>query len=153
MLYEVITIIDGGVCQVGVESTVLDMTLEPNMILRPGGVTKEQLSLYIKNIQLDAGLLQKSEDAIPKAPGMKYKHYSPQSEVIVVRGNVKVLSRKIKELYTSYVSTGKKVGVLITNTENKLEYSDINNIDISGSLEKTASGLFKALREFDEMNT
>lgn len=77
-------ILDGGPCRVGVESTILDLTVWPPRILRPGGVTQEQLAAVLGRVEVDPGLVR--PDQTPKAPGMKYRHYSPQAEVRLLQG-------------------------------------------------------------------
>ena len=77
-------ILDGGPCRVGVESTILDLSVYPPKVLRPGGVTLEQLRLVLPETGMDPGLVKAGET--PKAPGMKYRHYSPQAEVRLLRG-------------------------------------------------------------------
>ena len=77
-------ILDGGPCRVGVESTILDLSVTPPRVLRPGGVTLEQLRSLLPETEMDPGLVKAGET--PKAPGMKYRHYSPQAEVRLLRG-------------------------------------------------------------------
>ncbi len=74
---------DGGPCRVGLESTILDLTVSPPRVLRPGGVTLEQLRECLGEVELDRGLVQPGET--PKAPGMKYRHYAPSAELTLVR--------------------------------------------------------------------
>ena len=76
-------VLDGGPCRVGLESTILDLTVSPPRILRPGGVTLEQLRECLGEVELDRGLVQPGET--PKAPGMKYRHYAPSAELTLVR--------------------------------------------------------------------
>lgn len=88
-------IIDGGKCDVGVESTVLDLTEKVPVILRPGAVTLEMLKEVIGNVEVDPSLLKKpKEDLKPKSPGMKYKHYSPNAEVYIVTGDLEKVVKK-----------------------------------------------------------
>ena len=76
-------VLDGGPCRVGLESTILDLTVDPPRVLRPGGVTLEQLREVLGTVELDPGLVQPGET--PKAPGMKYRHYAPAAAVTLVR--------------------------------------------------------------------
>ena len=76
-------VLDGGPCRVGLESTILDLTVSPPRVLRPGGVTLEQLRACLGEVELDPGLVQPGET--PKAPGMKYRHYAPAAELTLVR--------------------------------------------------------------------
>ena len=81
-------IVDGGAVDIGVESTILDMTVDPPMILRPGAVTKEMLEELIGEIDVDRTLNQPDSKKVPKAPGMKYRHYAPKAELTIVEGNI-----------------------------------------------------------------
>ncbi|MFS0593710.1 L-threonylcarbamoyladenylate synthase [Cytobacillus horneckiae] len=140
-------IVDGGPTGVGVESTVIDCTEDIPTILRPGGITKEQLMEAIGEVRLDPAL-QDSEQA-PKSPGMKYKHYAPDAPLYLVDGErafmQKLVSEKRKE--------GLSVGVLTTE-ENK-NYYDANVVITCGSradLRTVASGLYDALRRLNHEN-
>ena len=88
-------ILDGGPCRVGVESTILDLSVTPPRVLRPGGVTLEQLRSILPDTEMDPGLVR--PDETPKAPGMKYRHYSPQAELRLLRGE--------KECFVDYVNS------------------------------------------------
>ena len=79
-------IIDGGNVDIGVESTIVDMTVEPPMILRPGAITKEMLEEVIGEVAVDRTTLSETSDAAPKAPGMKYRHYAPKAQLVIVSG-------------------------------------------------------------------
>ncbi len=137
-------IIDSGPCDIGVESTVIDMTVKPPLVLRPGGLPKEELAKFLKNV----GKEEKSEK--PKSPGMKYKHYAPNAEVIVVEGNKEKVKKKVKELVNEYKLKGKMVGVITTMKEHRYDAEVVKYI---GSTEKEgAKNLFKALRDFDKEN-
>lgn len=85
-------ILDGGSVDIGVESTIVDMTVEPPMILRPGAVTKEMLEGCIGEIQIDRAILDENSTEAPKAPGMKYRHYAPKAGLSIVEGEVEDLS-------------------------------------------------------------
>ena len=92
-------IIDGGECNVGVESTIVDFTGEKPVILRPGGVTYDDLKGIGLDVEIDKNILHSiAADEVPKCPGMKYKHYAPNAEVTVVEGEKDAVQRKIKEL-------------------------------------------------------
>lgn len=145
-------IIDGGSADVGLESTVLDVTVNPPMILRPGGITAEQLGKIFKEVVLDPGVARmKTEDSVPKAPGMKYTHYSPKADVIVVEGRMGKVVEQIQILIEQYKQKGTAVGVLTTD-QNCFRYSGAEVIS-AGDREKPetiAANLFGILREFDE---
>ncbi len=89
-------VVDGGPCRVGVESTIVDMTETPPRLLRPGGVTAEQLAEVLGEITVDKAVTaQIDKDAVVKAPGMKYRHYAPQAAVVIVSGPREAASRYI----------------------------------------------------------
>ena len=81
-------ILDGGDCQVGVESTIIDLTCVPPRLLRPGGIPLEQLRDVLEEVEVDPAVTRPLEDGEhPRAPGMKYRHYAPKAPVTVVRGD------------------------------------------------------------------
>ena len=81
-------ILDGGPCAVGVESTIVDLTCMPPRLLRPGGVTLEQLREVLGEVEVDPAVTRQMEAGEkPRAPGMKYRHYAPKAPVIVVKGD------------------------------------------------------------------
>ncbi len=146
-------IIEAGNSDIGVESTVLDITLWPPVILRPGGVSKEQLEEFLGKVDIDPSLMEKNLDMlIPKSPGMKYKHYSPKAELVVVEGELSNVVEKINALVEEYKRKGLSVGVLSTEQTKSL-YNGAVVISLGDRLEpKTiASNLFKALRDFDDI--
>jgi len=143
-------IIDGGPCTVGVESTVLDITVPVPMILRPGGVTREMLEAVIGPIAADT-VLEVSKDQKPRSPGMKYRHYSPRAELVIVRGETGKVTEKINALVREKQEQGLKAGVL-TCAENRERYNAPVVIP-AGSIKEPSSlaaGLYQALRGFDE---
>ncbi len=81
-------LLDGGDCQVGVESTIIDLTCTPPRLLRPGGIPLEQLKDVLESVELDPAVTrQLGKEERPRAPGMKYRHYAPKAPVTVVRGD------------------------------------------------------------------
>lgn len=115
-------IIGGEVSEVGLESTIIDCTVTPPCILRPGGVTLEMLKELDEKIYIDQAILSKPKaDFKPKAPGMKYKHYAPKANVKIVSGESQKTIEKINEMVDNYLCSGKKVGIMATD-ETKNEY-------------------------------
>ncbi len=114
-------IVDGGSAEVGLESTIVDVSGKIPMLLRPGAVTKEMIEEVIGQIEIDPTILSKpSSDVAPKAPGMKYTHYSPKADVILVQGDdISKVKQKIKELVKKDLQLGKKVGILATEQTKK----------------------------------
>lgn len=145
-------ILDGGPCEFGLESTVLDTTTNPPTILRPGGITLEMLKSVYGEVALDKGLLKKEDkDFKPRAPGMKYTHYSPDADVTVVQGEIEKVVEYIKKRLVECAKEGIKAGVLATDETCK-NYEGNFTISV-GSRKKPitiAEGLFDSLREFDK---
>lgn len=142
--------------EVGLESTVIDVTVEPPMILRPGGITKEQMEAVIGKVNIDKTINQKPDKNLkPKAPGMKYKHYAPNGQVLIVNGELYKVVQKINIEVNKYIKEGKKVGILATEqTKKYYNHKDVDIIVLGDreTPETLASGLFGALRKFDEDN-
>lgn len=144
-------VVDGGACQVGLESTVVDCTdPDPNVItiLRPGGVSREQLQSVIPTVHVDPTLESGIVHSAPKAPGMKYTHYAPAAPVRIVRGSPEFFVQVIRKLQTQQ---HQKVGVLCSS-ELADTYKCADHIETCGSradLQTVARGLFAGLRKFD----
>ena len=138
---------------VGVESTIVDLTVTPPCILRPGGVTLEDLREIDEEIYIDKALLEEKAmgDLKPKAPGMKYKHYAPNAKVRVIRGENDKMLEKIGEMVHNYKDEDLKVGVMATD-ETKDFYRDTFVISLGKreDLTEIAKSLFEALRKFDD---
>ena len=139
-------IVDGGPCRVGVESTIIDLTEDTPRLLRPGGITPEQLRSVVGELIVDKAVTaQIDKDAVVKAPGMKYRHYAPQSEVIIVAGSREKAAAYIRKHFTpgDRVLCFEEELPLYTNCA-PLAYgqeSDVNTL---------SAGLFAALRELDD---
>lgn len=146
-------IVGGNNSKVGVESTIVDCTVEPPVILRPGGITLEMLKEIHPGIAIDKGIMAKpTEDFKPKAPGMKYRHYAPNAKVRIVCGDEKKTIDKINEMVHNYIDEGKKVGIL-SSEENVNSYKEGNIISLGSvsDLSEVAKNLFEALRRFDDI--
>ena len=145
-------IIDGGDCSVGVESTVVDTTCKVLTILRPGGVTFEMLQALVPNVTIDPAILGSlKEDQLPKAPGMKYAHYSPNAEVIIVEGETSQVISAITALILTAQQKHKRVGVLATDETKDCFTADlILSVGTFEELDKVAAHLFETLRHFDD---
>ncbi|MDD4345308.1 MAG: L-threonylcarbamoyladenylate synthase [Desulfitobacteriaceae bacterium] len=143
-------IIDAGNCQVGLESTVLDLTGKIPTILRPGGITREDLEKVLGEVRVD----RPTENQAPKAPGMKYRHYAPNGEMLLVSGSKEeVVSRILKETQKAHGNL-KKVGILCTS-ESAAWFHDLHPelLFVLGSEnlpEEVAANLFRGLRLCDE---
>ncbi|WP_393966302.1 L-threonylcarbamoyladenylate synthase [Exiguobacterium sp. S22-S28] len=134
-------IVDGGETGIGVESTVIDCTTNPPVILRPGGVTREQIQTVIGDVALDPALSMKNET--PKAPGMKYTHYAPEATLSVVAGDLSFLQHVIDEAR----QTGQKTGVILFDGED-IE-ADVRCF-LGTTIETAAQRLYDCLRRFDQ---
>lgn len=142
-------IIMGGDCCFGLESTVVDLTGETPMILRPGSITKEMMEEIVGNVDMDSSLLKKEDNIKAKAPGMKYTHYSPKADVFIIRGEKENIIRKINELYEEKSDENQKIGVIcMSDIARKIKTDEI--IDLGDTYEKVAANLFDSLIQMDE---
>lgn len=150
-------IIDGGNSTVGLESTVLDITPAQPVILRPGGVTQEQLRLLLGSVGMDPAIITgEPSSTTPRSPGMKYRHYAPKAALLLVQGGSDSVVAEICRRAALYIDEGTSVGILATD-ETKSQYDPSMHISCRmvslGSRLKPeilASNLFRCLREFDE---
>lgn len=146
-------IIDGGSACIGLESTIVDVTGEIPMLLRPGAITLEMLREVLGRVDIDPAIIgPMAEDIKPKAPGMKYKHYAPKADLTIVTGETQKVRDKINELIKADIAAGKKVGVIAT-LESRNAYRGQTTLKVIGtrSDESTvAKSLFSILREFDD---
>ncbi len=144
-------IIDGGKTGIGVESTVLDLSGDKPLILRPGGVTLEELREHLPYVEEDLSLIKDDKDIVPKSPGQKYKHYAPKGEMYLFVGSVDNMVQAIEEYANRYIHMGKKVGIMATE-ETKAKYKEgiILSLGSRENKEEIAQNLFSTLRMFDE---
>ncbi len=144
-------IVDGGRVEIGVESTILDMTVEPPMILRPGAITVEMLEAVIGEVQVDKAILDESSKEAPKAPGMKYRHYAPKGMLTIVEGTQEKMVTMINQLVQEKIGQGFRVGIIGTE-ETKLDYIQgiVQSIGSREDEESIAHNLYYVLRAFDE---
>lgn len=145
-------IIGGYKCKYGLESTVVEIKDDEVIILRPGEITLNMIKDLNINVKLDPSLIKTSEDIVPKSPGMKYKHYAPDCDMIIVSGKTRNVIKYINDKSNDYIKRGKKVGIISTR-ENVKAYTQGEVLDIGSSenLNEIASKLFFILREFDKM--
>ncbi len=144
-------ILDGGASKWGVESTIVDCTGTVPCILRPGAITKEMLEEIFPRVEVDAALI--SKDAVPKAPGLKYRHYAPQAPVEVAVGKSENVVSFFQDRLTVLQKAGKKVGMLISaESASKLPSEKVTAQFIYGSrknLPEIAANLYMGLNYFD----
>jgi len=146
-------VIDGGPVGFGVESTVLDLTSNVPTVLRPGPVTVEELQKILGKVEVHpvAKAEAPTEAVIAQAPGMKYRHYAPRAEVIVVEGPIGHVVSKIQELAKKHGHDGKKVGVMATKeSAHKYRADVVKVVGPREDLVTVAKNLFRVLREFDD---
>lgn len=137
-------ILKGEDCRVGIESTVLDMSGEELMILRPGIITAEQIEAAVgKKVSYDPTLnvnpaeLEGDEEFAPKSPGMKYKHYAPEAEMIVIEGDREAVRKEIERLRLLNEKIGNKVGVILFEEQEFIEaahnfFAELRDLDKQG---------------------
>jgi len=146
-------ILDAGPTKIGVESTVLDLTTKPPQILRPGGVTYEELKEVLGDIIVHKAAKAKEDIPIDevKSPGMKYRHYAPKAELIVVEGETDKIIKEINKLINEYSKMGRRVGVMATDeTVKNYEMGIVKSVGSRSDLSTIARNLFRILREFDD---
>ncbi len=145
-------ILDGGPVHIGLESTIVDMSVTPPMILRPGYITRQMLEQTAGAVAVDPGLIREESAVRPKAPGMKYRHYAPKAQMTVVHGAREQMVKEICRLVAEAKSRGEKVGVLASE-ETKDRYPDglIRSVGSRQEELTIARGLYGALREFDHL--
>ena len=137
--------------EVGVESTIVDVSVYPPCVLRPGGITLEMLKEVCQDIYMDKGIIGKDANIKPKAPGMKYTHYSPKARVRVVDGNLDKCVEKINEMVHNYIEKGLRVGVMATDeTRNEYKEGLVLSLGTRNDVSTIAKSLFSTLREFDD---
>jgi len=139
-------IVDGGPCRVGVESTIVDLTEDRPRLLRPGGITPEQLKSVLGDLTIDRAVTASIDhDAVVKAPGMKYRHYAPAEPVVIVSGS--------REKAAAYIHKHFEPGDRVLCFEEELPlYRDCHPLSYGqeANVDTLCAGLFAALRELDD---
>jgi len=146
-------VLDGGPADMGIESTVLDLTTAVPVLLRPGGVTPEELARVIGELRVSPAAGGKSAlNSRPLSPGMKYRHYAPRAPVILIEGDPQQVAKRLAELIDGYRVAGKRVGVLAY--EETAGYYKQGEVVVAGKRRDpagVASRLYSILRRFDEL--
>lgn len=136
-------ILDGGPTGVGLESTVLDCTTEIPVILRPGGITKEDLEEILPQVMVDPALADEQHQ--PKSPGMKYTHYAPEAPLWLIDGEDEFFQHQLNRL----LEEGQRVGVIASDQlAEKLDYEFLIRCGSRNNLNQVAERLYGALREY-----
>ena len=146
-------IIDGGDSGIGLESTIVDLTGDIPVLLRPGYITVEQLREVLGNVDVDKTILDGDCKERPKAPGMKYRHYAPKGELTIVDGQALAVVEKINELTHEAERKNKKVCVIATDENaDSYEAGVIKSIGSRNDEDIIAHRLYTILRECDDEN-
>ena len=146
-------IIDGGQVGIGLESTIVDLTSEVPMILRPGYITAQMLEDVLGEISIDKTIIDSSSTERPKAPGMKYRHYAPKGDLMIVQGSQSQVVDYINDRAKEAEASGKRVGVIATDdTKSLYQASIVKSVGNREDESTIAHELFKVLREFDDEN-
>lgn len=145
-------VIDGGAVGIGIESTIVDVTGDIPMILRPGYINKKMLEEVVGEVTIDKAILGPvSPDLKPKAPGMKYKHYAPKADFTMFDGDIDKVADKINELAESYIKKGYKVGIISSaESKDRYRYGEVISIGSRNNELSISKNLYKVLREFDD---
>ncbi|MEG1139552.1 MAG: L-threonylcarbamoyladenylate synthase [Lachnospiraceae bacterium] len=145
-------ILDGGPVGIGIESTIVDLTLDAPQILRPGYVTPQMLEEALGEVVIiDPAISGQEVKGRPKAPGMKYKHYAPKADLIIVQGTREAVTDRINRLCMDNKEQGITAGVICTKeTEQRYKHGVIKSIGSREDEETIARHLFGILREFDK---
>lgn len=145
-------IIDGGDIEIGLESTIVDLTEDVPVILRPGYITMEMIEDVIGDVRLDKALMTGVSDGVaPKAPGMKYRHYAPKAELTIIEGERDKVINRINSFVEEGRRRNRKVGVMLTAETYDMVEADVKiSLGSGDSNEEIARNLFATLREFDE---
>ena len=144
-------IIDGGDIGIGLESTIVDVTMDPPMVLRPGYVTAQMVKDVVGDVTNDITMMEVVKDVAPKAPGMKYRHYAPKGDLTIVTGDTEKVIAYINEQVAQQKALGKKTGVIATKeTVSRYHADAVKNVGSRKEEESIAKGLYKVLREFDD---
>ncbi len=144
-------IIDGGEVNIGLESTIIDLTEEKPVILRPGYITEQMLAEALGEVETDQTLMQPVEDLAPKAPGMKYRHYAPKGSLTIVEGKEEAVISYINTQLCDAKAEGMKGGVIATEETKAAYLADcVKSAGSRQDEEAVARCLFRILREFDE---
>ena len=144
-------ILDDGAVEIGLESTIVDLTAEVPMLLRPGFITLPMLEAVLGQVDVDRTILDGDCLDKPKAPGMKYKHYAPKGELTIVTGQEDKVVDVINALFDKAEAQGEKVGVIATDeTKDFYRAHSIKSVGMRSDEVSIAKNLYRILREFDD---
>jgi hypothetical protein len=146
-------ILDGGPVGIGIESTIIDLTEEIPMILRPGYITPEMLSKVLgREVIMDPGIIASDDTTKPKAPGMKYKHYAPKADMIIVDGEKEKVITEINRRTKAYHEQNQRVAVIATEETKALYDADVVlSMGSRQDEDAIAQHMYKILRDCDTL--
>ena len=144
-------ILDGGPCDVGLESTVIDVTAGEPRILRPGGVTREMIAAVCGSAGVDPAVMRPlKEGERPRSPGMKYRHYAPSGELTIVEGGPESVVEAIRGLYDAALSEGRRP-LILALSDHLPAYGDRKTLSLGADAAEMAHAVFACLREADDL--
>lgn len=144
-------VIDGGDIPIGLESTIVDLSDGPAVILRPGYITAEMLTEVLGEVKTDPTVLDGNSRERPKAPGMRYRHYAPKGEMTIYEGPGEAVIERINEEVRLAKEAGRKTGIIATaETVSSYRADSVKCIGSREKEEEIASSLYRILREFDD---
>ncbi|WP_405375084.1 L-threonylcarbamoyladenylate synthase [Pseudobutyrivibrio sp.] len=150
-------ILDGGAVDIGLESTIVDLTEDVVTILRPGFINMDMLREVVGEVRMDPGIVYNDKGttsgAKPKAPGMRYKHYAPKGDLTIISGEEDTVVGKINQLTREALKKGKKVGIIATSeTADRYPEGEVLVIGNRSDESSIAHNLYDILRRFDELS-
>lgn len=147
-------ILDGGAAAIGLESTIIDLTGEKPLILRPGYITLENIRELLPDAEYDPAVLkrEKNDKIVARAPGMKYRHYAPKGELTIFEGDIRMVAEQVRKCALEKQEQGFRVAVM-ASSETKDYYEGLTVCCVGDREDEDgiAAGLFDTLREFDRM--
>lgn len=145
-------ILDGGPCEVGVESTVVDMTGDAPRILRPGGITPEMIASVCGVCKLDSAVMRPlKEGEHPRSPGMKYRHYAPQGQLTIFHGEKQRVVAEICAAYDQALQDGHRPLILALEAS-RARYGERRSESLGSDAAEMARVIFSVLRDADELH-
>lgn len=146
-------ILDGGAVGIGIESTIIDLTEEIPMVLRPGYITPKMLSEVLQQeVIMDPGIIAADDTTKPKAPGMKYKHYAPKADMIIIDGEKELVIKEINSRTKEKHTLGQKVAVIATEETKSCYQADVI-LSMGSRMDEDAIAkhMYKILRDCDSL--
>lgn len=147
-------VLDSGLVGIGIESTIIDLTEEVPMVLRPGYITPEMLSEVLgEEVIIDPGIIAADDTTKPKAPGMKYKHYAPKADMVIVDGEKENVVTEIAKYIQEAKEKGLRAAVIATEeTKTLYEAEVVLSIGTREEEDSIARHMYKILRDCDKLD-